>query len=132
MTSGTNLHSRYHPAYSPKENLSSGSNKPYLCNGRTRTPLLTNLRLQSRLRNQIAKPYRTGSHQPPALWSFKDKASFPSMSFCICVSILNHKTPLLSIETNCFFPSCTLLTKHSAVWGKLFAKKTLDFLPWTW
>jgi len=40
MTSGTNLHSRYHPDYFLKEEIPSDSNKSYPDNGGNRVPLL--------------------------------------------------------------------------------------------
>ena len=40
MTSGTNLHSRYHPDYLSKKRSLSDSDKSYPCNGGNRVPLL--------------------------------------------------------------------------------------------
>lgn len=52
-----------------------------------------------RLRNQIAEFYRTGSHQLPALCSFKNKASFPSKSLYYGLNTFKHNTVSLSIAT---------------------------------
>ena len=87
---------------------------------------------QDRLGNQIAISYRTGSHQPPALWSIKDKASFPSMSFNISVCILKHTDFTLSIVTSLKNDSCHIYTKRGGYGGRFFDKKTFDFHPWTW
>ena len=89
MTSGTNLHSRYHPGYSPKENPSSGSNKPYPCNGRTRILLLAYAFTRS-TQESDRQIHRIGSHHPPTLCKLQDKANFPSMSFYMVEHIKPH------------------------------------------
>ena len=83
MTSGTNLHSRYHPDYLPKGDPLRTSSKVLLCNGSPRAPLLRFS--QGRLRNQIIPRLRTGSHQPPALWSApKGQIFHPCLLYGIC------------------------------------------------
>ncbi len=81
---------------SSSEEIPSDSSKSYPCNGGNRVPLLGKHRSQNRLGKQIESNVRTGSHQPPALWSIHMESGFPSMSLsCIRLS-LNHKLMYLS------------------------------------
>ena len=125
MTSGTNLHSRYHPGYSPEENLSSGSNKPYLCNGRARISLLA----IAFTRSTQESDRQTPPHRlTPSAGSLKlqNKANFPSKSFYMIEHIKTQQTRFV----NSHHSKNALLyifTKSPLFLVKIFDKKTFAF-----
>ena len=132
MPQGRNYNSRYHPAYFPynKEITHRAPTSPISVTGEPGSHYSFTFS-QDRLRNQIAKSCRTGSHHPPALCSFKNKASFPSKSLNISLDTLNHNRFVLSTLTIGKSYSCRIYTKRELKKGKFFDKKTFDFYWWT-
>jgi len=79
MTSGTNLHSRYHPDYSPHGKSLLDFQQSLTLNAGARTPLLTIVFTEPTQEPDCSK-IRTGLHQPPALYSILTRADSPSKS----------------------------------------------------
>ena len=111
MTSGTNLHSRYHPDYLPKGDPLRTSGKVLPCNGSPRAPLLLFHRADSGTRSsQGSAPASTSRRLSGA--HHRDK--FSIHVFYMVYVKLNHKNALLSTGNVEQFS----LLPESLLWGQ--------------